>query len=385
MAPYDAKSFDLPHLILTKIGDANTEPTFASILVAHIELNANAASVYSARGDGLLGHRALTINAVDYESRSQGHVKFIAPTNLPINPTHKDKATEAEIAEDNRQNKALRLEFVLWHNVDAVLRNLLIAAVPGIFLATMKNPVTGFGNVTCLELLTHLHDNYGKITEQELEDNVIRMRAQWNPPTAIEALLVQIEDGIAFVAEGNDEPTKPTILRWAYDIVAKTGRYDLACREWRQFNPTSTTKDWQKFKSHFKAADRDMRSQDTTGTADYHGAHAATNDATLLATTQAALAASELKLAHAMAQVSLSSSSKSNSDQSINTRISGLTTPDTRPRAYCWTHGHTTNLQHTSPTCQYPQEGHEVSATATNMMGGTNTLFVPRKVPRQGR
>jgi hypothetical protein len=77
-----------------------------------------------------------------------------------------------------------------------VLCNLLIAAVSGIFIAAKKNPVTGFSNVTCLELLTHLHDDYGKITEQDLKDNVTTMRAQWNPPTAIESMFVQIEDGV---------------------------------------------------------------------------------------------------------------------------------------------------------------------------------------------
>jgi hypothetical protein len=87
------------------------------------------------------------------------------------------------------------------------------------------------------------------------------------------------------------------MLRWAYTIVAKTGRYDLACQEWRQYDPAK--KDWEKIKLHFKAADRDMRSQDTTGTAGYHGANAATSDATLLATTQAALVAIEIQLAQA--------------------------------------------------------------------------------------
>jgi hypothetical protein len=78
--------------------------------------------------------------------------------------------------------------------------------------------------VTCIELLTHLHDTYGQITEKELEDNVTCMRTQWNPPTAIESRFVQIEDWNVFAAEGNEDPTKPTILRWAYDIVTKTGR-----------------------------------------------------------------------------------------------------------------------------------------------------------------
>jgi hypothetical protein len=200
----------------------------------------------------------------------------------------------------------------MWHNVDAVLRNFLIAAFPSIFLATMENPVTGFGNVTCLEHLTHLHNNNDNITEEELEANILQIRAQWNPPTTIESLFVQIEDGVAFTAEGLDEPMKPTVLRWAYDIVAKMGRYDIACREWRQFNPDPSTKNWAKFKTHFKAADRNIRSQDTTGSAGYYRANSATNAATntpaLLATTQAALAASGIKLTQALLQASLASS-----------------------------------------------------------------------------
>jgi hypothetical protein len=116
MAPYD---FDLPHPVLTKIGDTNTEPTFATILVTHVELNANAASIYSTRGDGVYGHLSLTINADYYKQCSIGGVAFQVPTVPPAFPAHKDKATDAEIAEDNRQNNALIAEFVLWHNADA--------------------------------------------------------------------------------------------------------------------------------------------------------------------------------------------------------------------------------------------------------------------------
>jgi hypothetical protein len=65
MAPIDPYSFDSPHPVLTKIGDNNTEPTFTSILIAHVELSANAASIYSARGDGIQCHLALTIYAND--------------------------------------------------------------------------------------------------------------------------------------------------------------------------------------------------------------------------------------------------------------------------------------------------------------------------------
>jgi hypothetical protein len=152
--------------VLTKSGDTNTEPAFTTILITNIELNANAASGYSERGDRLLGHLALTINAIYYVSHSKGDVGFNAPFNSPSVPVHKDKATEADIAKENPQHKAHRLELVLWKNVNTVLRNLLVAAVPGIFIAANKNPVTGFINVTCLKLLTHLYDTYGQITEK---------------------------------------------------------------------------------------------------------------------------------------------------------------------------------------------------------------------------
>jgi hypothetical protein len=45
----------LSPLILTTVGTSTTDPTFTTILAAHVELNANIASILSARGDGIHG------------------------------------------------------------------------------------------------------------------------------------------------------------------------------------------------------------------------------------------------------------------------------------------------------------------------------------------
>jgi hypothetical protein len=267
MAPIDAPSFDFPHPVLTKIGDNNTEPTFASILVAHVELNANAASIYSACGDGLQGHPSLTIDANDYIEHSIGNKPFDPPTAPPAAPVHLTTASDALIVETNRQHKLQKEEFILFLNADTALRNLLIAAVPPIFLADQRDPMTGFDNKTLLQLLTYLHTTFGNISEKELEQNTARMQLQWNPPTAIEALFLQLENGVAFTTSGQDTPTKRTTLYWAYIIIEKTGRFDIACREWRHMDPN--TKDWPLFKRHFKAAYKDLRRLDTAGTAGY--------------------------------------------------------------------------------------------------------------------
>ena len=42
--------------------------------------------------------------------------------------------------------------------------------------------------------------------------------------------------------------------------------------------------------------------------------------------------------------------------------------------SYCWTHGLTTNVQHTSKTCSRKASGHQEDATLDNMLGGNNTI-----------
>jgi hypothetical protein len=43
--------------------------------------------------------------------------------------------------------------------------------------------------------------------------------------------------------------------------------------------------------------------------------------------------------------------------------------------SYCWTHGHTTNSNHTSASCQKQADGHKVTATKTNTMGGSDHVY----------
>jgi hypothetical protein len=73
-------------------------------------------------------------------------------------------------------------------------------------ISAILDPIIGIGNTSCITLITHLHDTYGTITEAELEKNLDRMKSQWNPPTSIEILFTQINDGVAFAMMGGAHP-----------------------------------------------------------------------------------------------------------------------------------------------------------------------------------
>jgi hypothetical protein len=49
-----------------------------------------------------------------------------------------------------------------------------------------------------------------------------------------------------------------------------------------------------------------------------------------------------------------------------------LPTSATTPRSYCWTHGFSKNLSHTSMTCIKKHDDHQDEATAANKMGGSS-------------
>ena len=46
-------------------------------------------------------------------------------------------------------------------------------------------------------------------------------------------------------------------------------------------------------------------------------------------------------------------------------------TKDAKSNCYCWTHGRTRRMDHTSATCNFPNTGHQVWSTFGDNMGGS--------------
>jgi hypothetical protein len=324
---------------LTHIGTDTEPPNYASLHIAQMQLNSCAASVDSNGGDGVHGHLALTITPAEYMALSAGGVPFIAPLNPPIQPVHQPGATAAQIAENIRQHKEAKIIFHTYHDTDKVLRNMLIAKIDIIYIRALYDATVGFGNVMCLELLQHLKTNYGIIKQEELEENTKRMNTPWNPPTPIEALFNQLDEGVIFATAGGEPPAPSVVVRMGYNLIEATGLFVMPCTEWRKL--ATAAKTMAAFKMHFREADVDCRLITTTGCAGFHSAN----------------------------KVTMTPTPKEKSNTVVT---------DNAPLSYCWTHGSSKNVKHTSKTCENKAEGHDDNATMKDKKGGSTKVWGPK-------
>lgn len=144
--------------------------------------------------------------------------------------------------ESIRTFNAQKREYSEFVAVQTALKNLILKNFsPPEYIDAKKHPLTEFTTVTPLELMTHLWDTYGSIDQASLSINETRMKAAWMPPTPIEILFKQLNDGKLYAAKGNEQISDENLQRWAYDIINITGLFNTPCREWRQTATTTKT------------------------------------------------------------------------------------------------------------------------------------------------
>lgn len=376
------------------IATIDSKPTFTSLTNFQKALNANALSVPSSRGGGKLGHLALVISPRDYRTVSD-NINFEDPPVPPNAPTHEERATAAQITETNRQFEITRNEYSLFINTNQALKNFVLNNVPHRFLAAKRHPITQFAQVSTLALMTHLWNQYGRVTTDDLIANSERMNAPWTPPTPIETLYEQLIEGKAFAMKGNETINDSTLVRIGYNLIKSTGLFEVACRQWRQ---SITDHSFNNFQSFFTRADEDRRQNDISS-----------KDAGYSANSIQEMVQAELAniLTHnniMMNQMAPPPPAEAPINDHVNDENSApptdlanatLTLKDVKDLikemmnnqppssvkkaheknqklSYCWSHGTTTNLNHTSQTCNYKKEGHKDEATINNRMGGSN-------------
>jgi hypothetical protein len=327
--------FAFPHPELTALAD--TQPDYLSLQLLHREIQSNAESVPSTRGNGALGHLALTISPADFLVESNG-VAFDPPIHPGNAPVHPIAATAAIITEANRKFLADQAEFTIFISVAAQLKRQLLKAVPPpLYLMEICHPTSHFSRLSVLEILSHLDTTYGTLTTDDLAANRKNLDREWTSSQPLEALWDNITR-CRHIANALDPISDMAAVQSALDNLDRTGVFVDAVKLWR-LRP-SAERNLANMKKHFNLANLERKRELTAKAAGYHGAALATAPA----------------VDKALAAV---------------TSTAATTAPPTL--RYCWTHG-TAAMGHTSANCTKRAAGHVAEATAFNMMGGNNTI-----------
>ena len=218
------------------------------------------------------------------------------------------------------------------------LVDLLRAAIDVEYISILADPVLGFGNVSPRTILEHIQRKYATMTTQEAEDTRATLTATINIDDPLEALWLKITN-VQHAVAATAPITDATAITLTLNAFKNTGVYDVDILEWKR--KPEADKTMTNFRDHFDAADKERRLNITVGAAGLHGANAAIIQA---------------PVADAAAQHQVNAG---------------------RPMAYCYTHGASVNMSHTSATCNSRCEGHQTAATMDNMMGGCNIIRNP--------
>ena len=350
--------FSFPFEVVTPIVG---KPTNTSLMLLQRQLLTNARAVTSPRGGGRHGHMAMLLSEADYVARTG--VAFIIPVHPGPAPLPPVNATAAQIAETLRVYNEAIADDDKYTRLSAALTAQILTAVNASFLSALEDPDFGFSDVTPFAMLTHLHTEYGTMTPEELETNRAALSEAWNFDEPIEDLWAKLANIQRVATLGNVPIPDITVITLTLNMIEKTGLLATTTEKFRLRPVTEWT--LPLFKAEFKLGNQERLRKLTAGSAGFHGAHNATSVPHPLATTPGRVMTPPLSSAAIVTPASANPA----------TNVVNL---EGGRMYYCWTHGLSTNRNHTSATCLNKADGHKDDATAFHMRGGNNTISAGR-------
>ena len=150
-------------------------------------------------------HQVAYLSGVNYEkSYATMALYFTVPTQ-PAEPNYAAATSAVAVSKLEADYDLKQSKFEHCQNADQALAQQYIDTVPSEHIASLKKGLLGYHGVTIQKLLQHLHDNYGEITAEDLNENETRIKEPWSPhqTTSIETFWQQHTDGKEYTAQCN--------------------------------------------------------------------------------------------------------------------------------------------------------------------------------------
>ena len=396
-------------------------PTNKTLKRLKQELRANASSVESDLGGGDHGHLGLVLDDPEYAAISA--TAFTAPP-YPATLTIPTTVTQVEALNLREAHREAKRAYYECKNVEKALQRHIQDAIEDKYLETLVNDDTQLIQDDIPTVLDYLFDLYGKVPSEEVKQKEAEIRTMAYHPADPMILLYNPIEKLKKMAEAAAIPyTTDQLLDIGLTVIRNTRDFERALGDWEQL--PAIRKTWDRFKTHFKDAQKQLRAirGPTMQQAGYHHAnHLASQlredinkrDSELLTVIQSAMETASvapsaissevstiatpiqqqvnavqsdpvqleiLKLLQQMQQSMMTTAPQNNNNNNNtgqrNNRRQTRKTPDNVSfnrnvtNKYCWTHG---ACGHTSAQCRLKASGHQDTATLENRLGGSNAF-----------
>ena len=206
-------------------------------------LKRNFANVPCTLGGGAHGYLGAVLTATEYAAATPINTPpFIAPPFPGAAAVIPPNSTGPQIAAIECQfNKALQ-QWTKYKNLTDAGKKFIQDGIDDMYLKGVTDRNVGLSHITIHDILSFLFQNYGNITQYDIEENDKKLKDKWDANTPIEMLFDQIEDAQDFAAAVGQPYSNNQLLTMVYNLVYATGLFFDDSKVWNRL-PTNQKND----------------------------------------------------------------------------------------------------------------------------------------------
>ena len=329
--------------------------------------------------------------------------EFPVPARPPAYPAIPDDASAVVRARHEATHAILRRDYASYEAAERATAKFIRDAVDELWYRDLRHPRSFYTNVTAKQLLEHLDANCGGLHPSELVNLPTEMLGYYADAEGIPEYINMLEEAQRKLARANLPMSDNQLLAIASTAILASDHYPRPTDIWEALPRNLRT--WTAWKAHYHEAHL-ARKRQLLATHHASSQHGSAHATAVIAdgTTDLAMA----RLNSYLDNLALSATSDRTTLQqlldantSLTANVTALTTSLTSltaayttlassktfpapvgttplkrtslldPEGYCWTHGFRVKVGHSSATCTTRNDGHQVTATRRNPMGGS--------------
>ena len=201
-------------------------------------------------GLGPLGYLFVALPVVHYQRFTAVPLVLPGPTpQLPTYPAGTNTSTRDNIKLTWQAHKAENDNI---RNMNEALLTLFLAAIDPAYKRHLENDLVGVTQQNFWDVFSSFLDKYGRVTPIDHEQNLIRMKRNWDAQEPIETLFAQINDANEYSIFAGTPFQEHDLIQAAEMLVLRTGQFSQEYKDWRALPDNLRT--WNGFQDWWQRA-----------------------------------------------------------------------------------------------------------------------------------